>query len=173
MRELIQLFTQIALLRRGPQDLPASLLLLALTVIAYFVVNLIVSSVLPPTTGWPARLLVDVLLTLAWYVLLLKLVGRPERILQTATAVFGFQAVLSPLVVMSEWLMRRFAQDTTWQFPVTLMWLVLVIWVIAANSHVVKAALEWSSAASVALVILQILAGWLVMFALFPLSAGS
>ena len=37
MKELIQLFTQIALLRRGPQDLPASLLLLTLTMIGYLV----------------------------------------------------------------------------------------------------------------------------------------
>jgi hypothetical protein len=50
------------------------------------------------------------------------------------------------------------------------MGLVLVIWVIAANSHVVKAALEWSSPASVALVILQILAGQILLFALFPVS---
>src|SRR5947208_10482244 len=41
MKELIQLFAQIALLRRGPQDLPASTLLLALTVSAYLGVNLV------------------------------------------------------------------------------------------------------------------------------------
>jgi hypothetical protein len=35
MQELVKLFTQIALLRRGPQDLPASMLLLALTIVAY------------------------------------------------------------------------------------------------------------------------------------------
>ena len=34
---------------------------------------------------------------------------------------------------------------------------------IAANSHIVKAALEWSIPASVALVILQILAGQLLL----------
>jgi len=171
MKELIQLFTQIALLRRGPQDLPASMLLLVLTMLGYFAVNFLVSSALPPVTGWPTHLLIDVVFTLAWYVLLLRLVGRPERILQTTTAVFGFQAVLSPLLVISEWLMRRFAQDTTWQFPVSLIGLVLVIWVIVANTHVVKAALEWSRAASAALVILQILAGQLVLFALLPISA--
>ena len=43
MRELIQLFAQIALLRRGPQDLPASTLLLALTVIGYLAVMLVVT----------------------------------------------------------------------------------------------------------------------------------
>jgi hypothetical protein len=168
MKELIQLFTEIALLRRGPQDLPASMLLLVITMVGYFAVNFIVGSLLPPTTGWPAHVFVDVVFTLVWYVALLKFVGRPERILQTTTAVFGFQAVLSPLLVLSEWLMRRFAQDATWQFPVTLMGLVLVIWVIAAYSHVVKAALEWSSPASVGLVILQIIAGQMLVFALFP-----
>ena len=168
MKELIQLFTQIALLRRGPQDLPASMLLLGMTIVGYFGINFLVSSLMPPIRGWPAHLAVDVVFTLVWYVVLLRLAGRSERTLQTTTAVFGFQAVLSPLLVISEWLMLRFAQDTTWQLPVALIWLMLVIWVIAANSHVVKAALEWSSAASVFLVILQILAGQLVLFALFP-----
>jgi hypothetical protein len=168
MKELIQLFTQIALLRRGPQDLPASLLLLGMTIVGYFGINFLVSSLMPPLKGWPAHLAVDVVFTLVWYVVLLRLAGRSERTLQTTTAVFGFQAVLSPLLVVSEWLMLRFAQDATWQLPVALMWLMLVIWLIAGFSHVVKAALEWSSPASVALVILQILAGQLVLFALFP-----
>ena len=168
MKELIRLFMQIALLRRGPQDLPASALLLWISVVAYFGINFLVSCLMPPMEGWPAALAVDVVFTLVWYFVLLRVTGRSERILQTTTAVFGFQAVLSPLLVISEWLMLRFAQDTTWQLPVALIWLMLVIWVIAANSHVVKAALEWSSAASVFLVILQILAGQLVLFALFP-----
>jgi hypothetical protein len=141
MRELIQLFAQIALLRRGPQDLPASTALLALTVLGYLGVNLVVSSVLPPVKGWPAQVLVDTLFTLAWYVALLRLLGRSERILQTATAVFGLQGLLSPL---------------------------LIVWLVAANSQIVKAALEWSSPASVVLVILQIFTGRVLLFALFP-----
>lgn len=168
MRELIRLFTQIALLRRGPQDVPASTLLLALTLVGYLFVNVLVSSVLPPVKRWPGQLLVDTLFTLVWYVALLKLVGRPERTVQTATAVFGFQAVLSPLLVASEWLMRRFGESATWQLPIACAGLLLVVWLIAANSHVVKAALEWSGPASVALVILQIFAGQLLLLALFP-----
>src|SRR5437879_246882 len=107
MKELIQLFAQIALLRRGPQDLPASTRLLALTVSAYLGVNLVVSSVLPPVKSWPAQVLVDTLFTLAWYVALLKLAGRAERVLQAATAVFGLQGLLSPLLIASAWLMLR------------------------------------------------------------------
>jgi hypothetical protein len=170
MKELIQLFTQIALLRRGPQDLPASLLLLALTMIAYFAVNYLVSALMPPIKGWSVHPAVEVLFTIVWYFVLLRLAGRSERNLQTTTAVIGFQTVLSPPMIISEWLVLRFAQDQTWQLPVALMWLMLFIWVIAANSHVVKAALEWPSLASVGLVILQIFAQQLVLFALFPVS---
>jgi len=174
MKELIQLFTQIALLRRGPQDLPASRLLLWMSVVAYFGINFLVSCLMPPMEGWPAELAVDVVFTLLWYFVLLRVTGRSERILQTTTAVFGFQAVLSPLLVISNGLLARFIKDPTWQLPVFLIWLVLVTWLIAANSHVVKSALEWSSTASVFLVILQIVAGQIVLAALFPppLTAG-
>ena len=168
MSEFVRLYTQIALLRRGPQDLPASGLLLVLTVIAYLAVNFIVSSVLPPDRHWREALAVDTLFTLVWYVLLLQLVGRPERTLQTTTAVFGLQTVLTPLEIGCEWLMRRFGEDTAWQVPITCAGLLLLVWLIAANSHVVKAALEWSATSSVALVILQTLVGWLLQLALLP-----
>jgi hypothetical protein len=171
MREVIRLYVQIALLRRGPQDLPVSRLLLILTVCGYAAVNALVNGLLPPSSGWPAQLAIDVLFTLAWYAALLQLTGRSERFLQTATAVFGFQSVLSPLLIGSEWLMRRFGQDTTWQLPIAVASLALVIWLIAATSHVVKAALDWSSATSVALVILQIVAGQLLLLAVLPASS--
>jgi hypothetical protein len=48
MKELVKLFTQIALLRRGPQDLPASMLLLALTIVTYLAMNVLLNGLLPP-----------------------------------------------------------------------------------------------------------------------------
>lgn len=168
MKDIIRLFTQIALLQRGPQDLPASMLLLVLAIGGYLCVNFVVSSVLPPAEHWLGPLPFDALFTLVWYVALLRLVGRPERMLQTVSAVFGLQAVLSPPLIASTWLMRRVGEDATWQLPVMCVWLLLLAWLIAANTHVVKAALEWPGAASVVLVIVQIVAGWLLLFALFP-----
>jgi hypothetical protein len=167
MKDIIRLFTQIALLRRGPQDLPASMLLLALAVGGYLGVNFLVSYALPPDEHWQGPTLVDTLFTLVWYVALMRLFGRPERVLQTVTAVFGFQAVLSPLVIASTWLMRRVGEDATWQVPVTCIGLLLLAWLIAANSHVVKAALEWPGPASVGLVILQMILAWVLVFELF------
>src|SRR5215469_17570416 len=114
MTEMVQLYVQIALLRRGPQDLPVSRLLLALTVAGYVGVNALVSGLLPPSTGWPAQLAIDVLFTLAWYAALLQLTGRSERFLQTATAVFGLRSVLAPLLIGSQSLLLRYQHDTTW-----------------------------------------------------------
>ncbi len=168
MREVVRLYVQIALLRRGPQDLPASRLLLLLTVCGYAAVDGLVSALLPPTGGRAAQLAIDVAFTLAWYTALLHLAGRPERFLQTATAVFGLQAVLSPPLIAAYWLVRRSGQDSIWQLPMEVVGLALAIWLIAANSQVVKAALDWSLASSVALVILQTVAGQLLLFALFP-----
>ena len=172
MTELIRLFTQIAVLRRGPQDVPASALLLAATVAIYFTINLIVNALLPQLDGpWLPRLLLDIAFTLAWYYLLLRILRRPERSLQTTTAVFGFQAVLSPVLVASEWLALRYQHDAIWQVPFSLIALVLLVWLIAANAHVVKAALEWSSAASVALVILQILVENVLVLSVIPVKS--
>jgi hypothetical protein len=171
MKELIQLFTQIALLRRGPQDLPASSLLLVLTALAYFLVNFAVISVMPPLKGWGGHPLLDIVFTFAWYFVLLRLAGRSERNLQTTTAVLGFQTVLALPINISNWLVLRFVQDQIWQLPVALMFLMLLVWAVAANGHIVKAALEWSSLASVGLVILQIFTQQIVELALFPVPA--
>ena len=167
MSEIVQLFAQIALLRRGPQDVPASALLLSLTIVAYVAMHGLVAGLLPPISNWPAQLAVEVSFTLLWYAALLRLVGRPERMLQTVTAVFGFQTVLAPVVIASVWLVSRFGADATLRAPVTLLWLALLIWLVAANSHVVRCALEWSSVASVGLVLLQLATGQMLLWALF------
>lgn len=172
MRELIRLFVEITLLRRGPQDLPASFPLLVLTVGAYVAVTALASGLLPPSPGWPVTLAIDVVFTLGWYAALLQFARRGERFLQTATAVFGLQMLLTPPLVACEWLVKRLGQDDTWQTPVAIGGFAIVIWLIAANSHVVKAALEWSSAASVALVILQIVCGELLVFTLVAPGGG-
>jgi hypothetical protein len=172
MRGIVSLFAQIALLRRGPQELPASPKLLALTVCAYAALTALVSDLLPPGGTSPLPLAVEVLFTLVWYAVLLAVLGRRERFLQTTTAIFGVQTLLMQPLLVSVWLMRRYGQDATWQLPIAVAGLAVVIWMIAANSHVVKAALEWSSAASVALVILEIVTSQLLLFSLFPPGPG-
>lgn len=171
MMELLRLYGQIALLRRGPQDVPTSPALLVATVLAFFAINCAVSFIMPPVPGpWVMHLVVEVVCLLAWYAVLLRAVKKPERFLQTATALFGYQLVLSPLLIASSWLVQRMQQqpDSPLLLPVVVLALGLAIWLLAAGGHIVKSALEWTTPASIAMVILQILATQVLLFALFP-----
>jgi hypothetical protein len=174
MKELLRLYGQIALLRRGPQDLPASPTLLAVTVAGYFAINVVMYLVLRPFRGpWLMYLIVDILFGLAWYVVLLRAAGKAERFLQTATAMFGYQALLAPLIVSAGSFAKRFMGETqsSGMLLVAILALGLAVWVVAAGANIIKAALEWSMPASVATVIAQICVAELLMYALFQPSS--
>jgi hypothetical protein len=171
MTALVRLYAEIALLKRGPQDVPCSMLLLALTVGAYFAINLLINWALPAAGDpWLAVLAIDILFTLGWYVALLRLLHRRERVVQTTTAIFGYRSVLAPLTIGTEWLIRRFGSEQAWQLPLIVGYTAVVVWMIAANSHVLKAAIEWSMFQCVALVVLEIVTSGLIVIALVPLA---
>jgi hypothetical protein len=172
MKELFRVFTLIALSRKGPQDLPASPILLALTVVGYYLVNFGINLLMPAVDSWRVHLIVDVAFTLGWYAVLLRAFGKPERFLQTATAMFGYQLVLAPLWIAAIYLSRRFTEDSVWQFPAAVIGLAIAIWIIRAGGYVLKAALELPMIACVVLIVLQILAGQLVLVALTPAQTG-
>jgi hypothetical protein len=167
--ELVRLYGQIALLRKGPQDVPAAGFLLLLTVVAYFTVNVLMVLLLPLLGGpWLRALALDVTFTVGWYWTLLRLLGRGERFVQTASAILGYRTILAPLSLASQWLVRRLGDNETWQMPVSLVYIAVVAWMIAVSGRVLHAALEWPMSACVALVILEFIASWLLMFSLLP-----
>ena len=169
MTELLRLYGQIALLRKGPQDVPAVGLLLLLTAVAYFIVNALMVLLLPlPTGPWLQALALDVLFTLTWYWVLLRGFGRGARFVQTAAAILGYRTVLTPLSLSCEWLVRRLGQNDTWQLPVSVVYIIVLAWMVTASGRVLQAALEWPMPACVALVILEFIAGWMLMFGLLP-----
>jgi hypothetical protein len=95
MQKFLRIFVDIVLWRRGPQDLPVSSLLLAVTVAAYLAVSVLQLAFLgEPGSTWFFFLVADPLLLLCWVWIILKIYGRPERFQQTASAVFGTGAVL-------------------------------------------------------------------------------
>ena len=95
VQQFLRIFVDIVLWRRGPQDLPVSTLLLALAVAAYLAVSVVQLALLRESPGtWAFFLVADPLLLGAWVWLVLRLFGRGERFLQTASAVFGTGAVL-------------------------------------------------------------------------------
>lgn len=168
MKELFGLFAQIAISRKGPQDLPASYLLLALTVIGYWVIRYVVSMMMPPAEHWRLHLLVEVVFTLAWYAVLLRAVGKPERFMQTVTAIFGSWVLLTPPWIIAVHFWQELPEKDALYAPMAIVALAIAIWIIRAGSYVLKHALELPLVACVILTILQTFTGELLMRAVSP-----
>jgi len=95
VQQFLRICLDIVLWRRGPQDLPASSLLLAIALGAYIAVSAAQLALLGETAAtWIFFIAVDPLLLGGWVWLVLRVYGHPERFLQAASAVFGTGAVL-------------------------------------------------------------------------------
>jgi hypothetical protein len=165
---LLRLYCQIAIWRQGPQDLPAVGILLPLTIAAYVLISALMGELLPPQRAdWLAQLGADVAFIAFWYWLLLRIARRPERYLQTATALFGLQTVLAVPSVVSVWLVQRYAGDPLWAAPVYIAALAMLIWTLFAVAHILRATLERPLGLCLILALGQILAEGLLFLALF------
>jgi hypothetical protein len=166
--QLARLYLDIALFRRGPQDVPASGALLLLTLAAYFIVNLLLSVLLPPSLLQAAgQLVIGIAFIFAWYRGVLALAGHPERLLQTATALFGYQAVLAPLFVAGTKLYLSYGMQPPGQIPASVVILALLVWTLAINGRVLRAATGWPMFVCVGVVLLQVIVLQMLVLALF------
>ena len=100
MQRLLQIFLDIALWRKGPQDLPASTTLLALAAMWYAGVSYAQVRLFGFDAG-PSLLLtiVDIAMVYAWLTFTLSLLGLRSRLMQALTAVFGVDALVTLLDV--------------------------------------------------------------------------
>ncbi len=165
---LLKLYLDIALCRRGPQDVPASAFLLGATLAAYFICNLILGAFVPPLTGWPAFLLADAVLTLAWYKGVLAIARKPARFVQTASASFGYQLVFTPLTVPLAWLTVHYGQQPAWLPALAGLQIAMLVWTLAINGRILTHSTEWPLAACVPLVLLQLMLQQYLLLRFFP-----
>ena len=100
LRALFSVVVDIILLRRGPEQLPASTVLLYATVGIYLVISaMVVASVSTPDGNWPLELIIGAASMLVWYQVALQLAKKRERYPQTMTAMFGVSTIFAPLLV--------------------------------------------------------------------------
>jgi hypothetical protein len=175
LRALLVGLIDIILLRRGPDVLPTSQVLLGLTVGASATISALVSVKLANETNkaWPLVLALSIAFVLGWYYFTLRRARKPERFVQTMTAMFGVNALTTPIIVpllgsfLSQAQTQAAAQTPQAPGPLVLVALVISVWVIAVNVHIVRSALEWSIPAALGLFIAQNLAWFVLSIAIF------
>lgn len=164
---MIRLFYDICLFKKGPQDVPASTLLLGLVVAANLGLGLALSW---PDLGWIEAVLQSVTGALAlggfvWAALMLS--RKSQRILQTAIAAFGcdtfVSAIAFPLLVWSQ-------IDPDMKGAVGLPLMVLMLWQISAIGHILRHALSVPLAVGLGLALAYTAISYSLIMTLFPVA---
>jgi hypothetical protein len=142
LQALIHYFIELCLLRKGPQDLPASRTLLQLLSLIYLGVGVLVGA----ATGqglWVALLqtLVDLALLLGLLYVGLGWLGRLPRLIQAASALVGSGALLSLLVLVPLG-MASGGDDSELTGVAALLFLALLAWSILVTGHILRHTLE-------------------------------
>lgn len=143
MLRLAKAFLDIALWRQTPAHLPASLFLLALTVCAAGLMEVMGAYLTPgPQDRMVARVALEVGLPLAFTWAVLAIGRRRARFLQTATALLGV-GVLAEIVLYPLGALRSaMGDDRMASIPLGLLLLVGFIWYLLACAHIWRAALD-------------------------------
>lgn len=182
MWRLTQVFAEIALHRRGPDELPASQFLLGLTLTAYLAVGLVTLRASEPAEralelsllgstldlGFTGLIVLETLLYLLFVWAVLKVSGRSRRFLQTASALLGVETLLSgigiPILVWMSAVSASGGQPTV----ATFLYLALFLWSVDVAGFILSKALQRAYFVGVLIVIGYVTVSLTLREYLFP-----
>jgi hypothetical protein len=143
MHALFNLFLDICLFRKGPQDIPPSAVLMKLCLLGYGASGFLVLLLGTPAPVALLQILLDLVLLAGLLHLVLLLNRHPGRFEQTLTALTGTGTLLGLLALpLMHWIVRQGTEgDTT--LPSLLM-LGLMVWSVAIIAHILRHALDTS-----------------------------
>lgn len=169
MWSLLLVFVDIALHRRGPDELPASGFLLGLLIALYLVMGFVSLWALGVLDAANTQLvLIDSVFFLAYVFVVLRLFGRDRRFLQTTIALLGTEVLVNiaglPLAL---WARGISAPPDELSMPMLLR-LILVLWWIDIASFILSRALSRPYFVGALFVIVYVLTSLGISDFLFP-----
>ncbi len=167
MFALVSVLVEIALLRKGPQHLPTSALLLVITAAVYCALTIAFVGLIPEAEPPVAlRTALELALGLGWLWALLALFGRKERFLQTATAIYGTSALLTPLVLGPLSIAAQVDKGHPIIVPLIFSMFAVFVWYVFITANILRAALEVRMFAAVGLTLLYMGCEYLISLGL-------
>lgn len=139
MQALILFFVELCTLRRAPQDLPASGILLGIALAADLFAGMLVG-VTADIHWWTSLLqgFVEIAAMLIALYAALNLMNMTARFLQSATALLGSGALLGLLALLPLSVNSSGTQATNLATLGALLLLALVIWGIVVTGHILR-----------------------------------
>lgn len=171
MWPLAAAFIDIALHRRGPEDLPESQYLMGSVLVAYAAVVLATLAVISATQAQVLWILLEPAISIVAVYLLLRLVAKEQLFLQTATALFGTAVFLNLLALPALHWNEALALPPEAMSAPRLLLLLLYFWSIDIAGYILSRALGSSYIVGLAIVIGYEFTSLAVLQALIPPAA--
>ena len=143
MNLTIKTFLDILGLRAGPEDLPTSpRLLIGLFVLLIALQTSLGAWLLPQEGALLPQALLSGLVSLGWLALVLRLFGKPERFVQTASAVLGIACAFAPIAIPVLATARPDSGTPVTVTPMTFLAFLISLYLIYVNGRILRAAIE-------------------------------
>lgn len=169
MLRLLKIFLDIIFLRAGPQDVPVSFFLLKTTMVVYFVSGMLTSLFSFPLLSAMGISLVDTALLISIIWITLRVRHLDNRIPQTITAALGalgiFTMISLPINLWYTIFSYTMEQSTDQFFTLTMLF--LLIWNLSVLGHILRHALNITSAVAAGLSLCYLILSLLLTTALF------
>ncbi|MFB1486787.1 MULTISPECIES: hypothetical protein [unclassified Thiocapsa] len=139
MQALILFFVELCALRRTPQDLPASEILLAVVALASLVVGVMIGLVAGLSIGASlAQTLFELAMTLGALFVALRLMRLDARFFQSATALLGSGVVIGAIALIPLSFNPTDSQETDLAALGALLLLVVFVWSVVVSGHILR-----------------------------------
>lgn len=163
MYELSLLFFHIAIFKKGPQDVPASPMVLRLVLPVYVAINYLILYLNGAASTAVLQILVDFGMIVMFCWPLLYFSGKTTRFPQTLAAMVGTDIVVSFFALPAIATLNAHANDLAY-----FSMLALVLWHWLISGHILRHALDRPLLFGLGLALLYIMLSSQVMAALFP-----
>lgn len=144
MLKLFNFFLDLCLLRRAPQDLPASPQLLVMVIIIAVSIGAVGIADVIPGIGALAAAMLDAVIVVLLLRLALQLKNVAARFTQTATAVFGSSIILGLIALPMQLAIGDAQSNPSLGAMISLAYLFLLLWVQLVIGHILRHALNVS-----------------------------
>lgn len=168
MLRLLQVYLQICVLRKGPQDLPASKFLLQFCIVLYLVSG---SVLLATEMSWLQSLMqaaTEAGMLGLFLFALLRIFEKSARFVQTATAAYGCGAVMTVLTLPVLFWAQSLQQANQNIEMASFLLLGMLAWSFVILGHILRLALDRARFTGMALAFFYMILSYQIMFRVFP-----
>lgn len=171
MIQVLRSLIDIALLRRDPGVLPASIALLVLAGASFAAASALQSFMLHGGDRLVARTALDLGLALVLFRLLLMVTRRGHRYRQTMIAVFGTSVIMTPFVVGLLLLQQPALSSYAIKWLAWAGSVAVIVWYTLVVGHILRSALDIGFVTSIAIALTWLIAGDALLRRVFQIGA--